>query len=331
VNGEDILYTEYARVLQEREQQQSQQTGRALTLDERRRLEEQVFDEIVNDRLLRQELERRRIAATDAEVIQAAQTQPPPELLQNPELQTEGRFDPEKYRRFLSNPAARQQGVLQYLESYYRTQIPRQKLFAQVASDVYVPDARLWQMWQDERDSAQIAFVALRADVIADSGVRVSEDEVRSYYDKNAKSFERPGRAVVSLLAIPRAVSAADTLAARERALALRAEIAGGAKFEDGRPPRERRLRLRRAWWGARRGGTRPIRAGVRAGGVCAAARRALPARADELRLPRDPRRRAPGRHALAASHPRADRAERLDGHAHRPARRLAGDGGRFD
>jgi hypothetical protein len=85
--------------------------------------------------------------------------------------------------------------------------------------------------------------------------VRVSEDEVRAYYDKNAKSFERPGRAVVSLLAIPRAVSAADTLAARERALALRAEIAGGAKFEDGRPPRERRLRLRRAWWGARRGG----------------------------------------------------------------------------
>lgn len=233
VNGEDVLYTEYARALQEREQQQSQQTGRALTLDERRRLEQQVFDELVNDRLLRQELERRNLAASDAEVIQAAQTQPPPELLQNPELQTEGRFDPDKYRRFLSNPAARQQGVLQYLESYYRTQIPRQKLFSQIASDVYVPDARLWQMWQDERDSARVAFVALRPELIPDSAVTVSDADVRAYYEKNTKRYERPGRAVVSLLAIPRAVSAADTIAARERALALRAEIAGGAKFED--------------------------------------------------------------------------------------------------
>lgn len=233
VNGEDILYTDYTRVLQEREQQQNQQAGRALTLDERRRLEQEVFDQMVADRLLQQELERRGIAATDAEVVQAAQTQPPPELVQNPELQTEGQFDPEKYRRFLGNPAARQQGVLQYLESYYRTQIPRQKLFAQIASDVYVSDARLWQLWQDERDSARIAFVALPAESIANSAVTVSDAEIRSHYDRNRKTFERPGRAVVSLLAIPRAISAADTAAARDRALALRTEIAGGAKFED--------------------------------------------------------------------------------------------------
>jgi peptidyl-prolyl cis-trans isomerase D len=45
--------------------------------------------------------------------------------------------------------------------------------------------------------------------------------------------FNRPSRAVLSVLYIPRVVSAADSAAVRAHISALRAEIAGGAKFED--------------------------------------------------------------------------------------------------
>ena len=233
VNGEDILATEYFRAVQLREQQESQRLGRGVTLDERQQLEQAVFDDLVNDRLVRQELDRRGIQVTDAEIIQAAQSSPPPELLQNPELQTDGQFDPEKYRRFHANPAAKAQGILQYLEAYYRSEIPKQKLFAQVASDVYASDARLWSLWQDSHDSARVTYAAFRPELIPDSAVKVSDADVSAYYERNRKSFERPGRAVVSLVSIPRAVTAADTVAARQRAQALRDEIAGGAKFED--------------------------------------------------------------------------------------------------
>lgn len=233
VNGEDILATDYFRAVQQREQQESQRLGRALTLDEREELSKQVFDELVNDRLLRQELTRRGITATDQEVVAAAQSSPPPEIVQNPEFQTNGQFDPAKYQRYLSSPAAKQGGVLAYLESYYRQEIPRQKLFAQLASEVYLSDARLWQLYQDANDSAQVSFVAFRPELVPDAQVQVSDAELRAAYDKNPKAFDRPGRAVVSLLTIPRAVTAADTAAARARAAALRAEIAGGAKFED--------------------------------------------------------------------------------------------------
>jgi peptidyl-prolyl cis-trans isomerase D len=233
VNGEDILVNNYYAAVQNREQQESQRLGRAITLDERARVEQLVFDEMVTTALLNQELERRGIRVTDEEIRNAALNSPPPELAQNPELMTEGRFDREKYRRFLANPAARQGGLLQYLEQYYRAEIPRQKLFAQIASDVYVPDGRLWSMWQDQHDSAKVSYVVYRPDLVSDSGVTVSDAEVQTYYDRNKKQFERPGRAVLSLVTIPRAVTAADTAAARARAEALRAEVAGGAKFED--------------------------------------------------------------------------------------------------
>lgn len=233
VNGQGILYTTLQSATQSLAQQREQQLGRGLTLDERQRVEQEAFDQLVNDILLQQEYHRRGIRVTDDEVIQAARYSPPPQLMQAPELQTEGRFDPEKYRRYLTSPAAKQQGLLQMLEGYYREQIPREKLMEQITSDVYLTDSRLWQIYRDANDSAQVSYVAFRPDRIADSAVTVSDDEVRAYFDKHKKSLERPGRAVVSVVTIPRTVTAADSAAVRDRIMQLRAEIAGGAKFED--------------------------------------------------------------------------------------------------
>jgi peptidyl-prolyl cis-trans isomerase D len=233
VNGEDILATTWYNALNAMEQQATQQSGRSITLDERKRLADEAFEQLVSDALLRQEYRRRGIKVTADEISEAAQFAPPPQLAQSPELMTEGRFDPDKYRRFLSSPSARQEGILLQLESYYRDQIPREKLFEQVASDVYVSDERLWNIWRDVRDTAQMSYVVFRPELVADNEVTVPASEIKEYYDKNKKDFERPARAVVSVVSIPRAVTAADSAAVRNRMLGLRERIVKGEKFED--------------------------------------------------------------------------------------------------
>ncbi len=233
VNGEDILASTWFNATSQLEQQATQQTGRSVTLDDRRNLADQAFEQLVNDVLLRQEYRRRNIRVTTDELAEAAKFAPPPQLAQSPELQTDGRFDQDKYQRFLASPAARQQGVLLQLEAYYRDQIPREKLFEQVASDVYLSDERLWTIWQDTRDTTQMTYVAFRPELIPDKNVTVSDSDIRDYYDKNKKDFEKPSRAVVSVISIPRAVTAADTAAVRARIAALRDRVVKGEKFED--------------------------------------------------------------------------------------------------
>ena len=233
VNGEDILATTWYQSTQNLEQQATQASSQSISLDERQRLQNQAYDQLVSDALLRQEYRRRGITVTDDEILQAARFSPPPQLMQSPDLQTEGQFDPAKYQRFLQSPMARQQGLLYQLEQYYRTEIPKEKLFDQVANDVYISNEELWRRWQDSHDSAEVSFVAFEPDRIPDSAVRVSDDEIRAYYDTHKKIFERPGRAKVSIIIIPRAVTAADSAAVRAHALALRARILGGEKFED--------------------------------------------------------------------------------------------------
>jgi peptidyl-prolyl cis-trans isomerase D len=234
VNGVEIPYLQWETLTRTLVQQQEQERGRSIDLDERQALEEQAFNQLVSDVLLQQEYERRGIRVTDQEIIEAARYAPPPQFYSLAAFQTDGRFDPEKYQRFLGSATARQQGLLAQLEGYYRAELPRTKLFSQLAADAWVSDAKLWQMYRDERDSARVTFVALRATPLEIEAQQVSDAEARAYYDAHKERFDRPGRGVVSFTSISRVPSAADTAATVERLRALRAEIvAGRVSFED--------------------------------------------------------------------------------------------------
>lgn len=232
VNGTDILYTDWQRRAQDLIQQQQQQSGRSLSQDEIQQLENQAFDNMVSDILLQQEYRKRGIVVSTDELRDYARFAPPSWVQSAPDLQTNGQFDQQKYQRYLASSQARQSGLLVALEQYYRTEVPKEKLFQQVTSGLYVPDAELWRAWQDANDSASISFVAFRpTPTAADSSI--SDADLRAYYDARKAEFDRPSRAILSVVYIPRLVSAADSAAVRAKILALRAEIAGGAKFEE--------------------------------------------------------------------------------------------------
>ena len=232
VNGTDILYTDWLRRSQQLTQQQQQQAGRALTQDEITRIENQAFDEMVNEILLQQEYRRRGITISDAELRDYARFAPPDWITGDPSLQTEGRFDPAKYQRLLGSSQARQGGLLVALEQYYRNEVPKEKLAEQVTAGVFATDVDLWRAYQDANDSASFSFVVFRPQpTAADSNI--SDGDLRKYYDAHKSEFERAGRATISVLSIPRVITAADSAAVRARLEALRAEIVGGAKFEE--------------------------------------------------------------------------------------------------
>ena len=229
VNGRDILYTDYQARVQQATQNQ-QRSGRSLTQDEVRQIENETLDEMIMQVLLDQEYRKRGISVSDEELREFARYAPPPFMYNDPSLQTEGRFDAQKYQRLLASPQARQSGILVALENYYRSEIPKEKLFEQITDGVFVTDPELWRTYQDEHDSAQVSYVVWRPDTTQQA---VTDAEARDYFEKHKAEYSLPGHARLSILHIPRVITAADTAATRDRLLKLRAEIAGGAKFED--------------------------------------------------------------------------------------------------
>lgn len=228
VNGEEITVAEYQNAVNQM-MNQAQQEGGAFTLDDQRLIEQRAFEQLVSDILIAQELRRRGISVTDQEIQQAALTTPPQMLVSNPEFQTEGQFDPAKYQRWIQSPATRQQGVLVMLEGYYRSEIPKAKLAEQIVAGTHISDAQLWAIYRDTHDSASVSYVSFGPELVADSAVTVTDDEIRAWYDERRDDFgERPGRAVVTLTMIPRPITAEDSAATFARARELREEIVSG-------------------------------------------------------------------------------------------------------
>jgi peptidyl-prolyl cis-trans isomerase D len=233
VNGRTIdaqTFYNAVRVEQERRRQQEQPVP--ATLEEQQQLEDAVLEQIVQNILLEEEFRRRRIRVTDQEIIEAARTTPPPEVVELPQFQTDGEFDFQKYQRFVASSA--DPSFLMALEARYRDELPRIKLYEQLTAGVFISDAELWRAYRDRNDSVTVTMVqVLPRSILADSAVRVTDEELQAYYRDHQQEFERPAAAFLSFIAITRRPNGADSAAARARVEAVHEEILGGADFAD--------------------------------------------------------------------------------------------------
>jgi len=230
VNGREVPITVYQQRLQAAYEQYRQQSGVAtLSREDEQQIQEQVTNQLIQDILLQQEYGRLGIQVSDEEILEAARTSPPPEVMRDPQFQTNGQFDLRKWQQFLQSG---DRATLMQIEAVYRDRIPQIKLAQYLTSDVYVSDAKLWRIYRDQHDSVTVAALAVWPYLVADS-IPVSDAELQRYLAAHTDDFKRPARAFVRFVAVPRLPLAADSAAARARVARVRAQLLGGAKFED--------------------------------------------------------------------------------------------------
>ena len=233
VNGEPISYEAFNFAYRRIYDQVADSQEDPVTSQQNRDIEDAAWDDVVSQSLISQELKRRKIAVSDEEIRSAARLSPPPEFRTHPAFLTDGVFDFDKYHTFLASPTV-DNILLVQLEGYYRDVIPRSKLLRQLATDVYVTDAELWQAYRDTNEQVQVRYIPLNpTQRVADSLVVVEPSEVRRYYDQNRDEFAIPAQAMVRVVVLDVTPLASDTVAAGEYAAELRQELIDGADFDD--------------------------------------------------------------------------------------------------
>ncbi|NJD17936.1 MAG: hypothetical protein FIA95_01430, partial [Gemmatimonadetes bacterium] len=228
VNGDAVTYDAYMAAYRSLYEQAQQRQEEPLTSQQNQELEDAAFDEVVNQILVRQELERRGITVSDQEISEAAKYSPPPDL--RPQFTDSlGQFDLQGYQAVL---AQLPQDQLLLLEAYYRDAIPRGKLLRQVASGIYLSDAELWRQWRDQYEAVQVQYLPFApATRYADADVPVEQSEVEAYYRDHQDEFEMPARATVKAVVLDKTPTAADSSAALDRARRVRQEALEGGDF----------------------------------------------------------------------------------------------------
>ncbi|MEM7416393.1 MAG: peptidylprolyl isomerase [Gemmatimonadota bacterium] len=219
VNGDPVTYDAYMAAYRQIYEQVQRSQEEMISSQQNADIEDAAFDEVVTQLLILQELERRGIRVTNQEINDAAQFTPPDYLRPNFTAE-DGSLDLPGYQSFLATLPPEQ---LLNLEAYYRDVIPRGKLLRQVTSGIFVSDSELWQEFKDQNEQVEIQYVpmdpAVRYD---DADFPVTDAEIEEYWQENQEEFEVPARASLKVVVLDKTPTAADTLAAEERAAELR-------------------------------------------------------------------------------------------------------------
>ena len=232
INGQSVDTRTFQGFVQQSIDNRQRDLPSSLTLEERHQIEDQVWEELIQNRVLETEYERRGISVSTDEIVQAIRNSPPADFRNVPEFQTDSQFDMNKYQRWLTSSVGAQ--YLPALEAQYRDQLRRSKLLRVVAADIYLSDAALWEQYRDENEQVKVAVTAIiPRNAVPDSAVKLTDEEVTAYYRSHQDDFKRSRTAFLSFVALPRLTNASDTAFAKARADSAKAAILSGEPFAD--------------------------------------------------------------------------------------------------
>ena len=187
VNGEQISQNELSQAVDMQRRQLMQQLGKdfdASLLDEKM-LRESALKGLIDRKLLLQGAESSKFAFSEAALDQV--------ILQTPEFQVDGKFSPERFDQVI-----RQLG---YSRLQFRQMLAQEMLIGQlragVAGSGFVTDAQVLAFARLEKQTRDFASLNIKADPAA---VKLTDDEIKAYYDEHAKEFMTPDQVVIDYL-----------------------------------------------------------------------------------------------------------------------------------
>ncbi|HEV8676109.1 MAG TPA: peptidyl-prolyl cis-trans isomerase [Methylomirabilota bacterium] len=201
VNGEEIHSAEYDRARRAIVEQYRQMLKERFSEDllKSLRVQEQVLDRLVTERLTRQRAAAEGISVTDEELGS--------EITRIGAFQADGSFSREQYVRVLARvgltPAAFEQDL--------RSQVLQRKLQALITDGVKVSEAEVRQHWEARRARVRAAYLLVPTEAFL-SGPEPADAELEAYYKAHPGDYTRPERRRILVALLPTASVPAPTV-----------------------------------------------------------------------------------------------------------------------
>jgi peptidyl-prolyl cis-trans isomerase D len=192
VNGEVITQREFVLHYQRALEKYRELLKGSLTpeLEKSLNLRASLLEELIEKRLVLQEARHLGLAVSDDDLMMA--------IAQVPEFQVNGRFNKERYLQLLR--AARISPG--QFEAEQREQLTIQRLNSILLDGVHVTEAEVHDRYRFEQEKINLHFIRLPiSNYFAEA--TPSEEEIKTFYDRNKDSLKEPLKVQVEYLSYP--------------------------------------------------------------------------------------------------------------------------------
>lgn len=189
VNGDEVSLEEYNNRVSAYSQQYSQQTGGTTTAEMRAAYEDQAWDDIVNNILLRQKMDELGITVSDQEVVDMITGENPDQFIRQQFQTADGSIDRAALQQAIEAPENSEQWVL--IEQELREKRRQEKMNNYVESGMRISERDIERQFVRNNTLADVSYVRFPYADVSEDEIEVTEDDLRDYYEENKNQFER--------------------------------------------------------------------------------------------------------------------------------------------
>ena len=227
INGSQVEYSEYERLVQARLQQAGDQTDNRQVMQAR----SQSWSDLVNLSLERELAKVMGLGFSDREITDRILYSPPAFVTQDTTFLSSGQFDTLKWHDMLRSDNAKT--WLLTMEEQYRTAMPIEKLRSRLMASALVSDANLMDDHLQKTQTALGRYLVFTYAAFPIDSTTIKEADLEGWYKEHQKDYEVEERREIEYVQLPVVPSKEDSADATDQVDYIRKQLEKGETFEN--------------------------------------------------------------------------------------------------
>ena len=232
VNGENISYNDFAKAVDQQLEMQKKQTGKDVDQDNMDEFRNQVWQSIVNETLIAQEVKKYDITVSNQEIRGIILGDNPPQFLKQNFIDSTGKFNRAMYENALFDP--RNKDILIQAEEYVRQTRLREKLQSMLGASITVSNGEILRSFIDKNTKIDAKYALVSLTQYPDSLFNISDNDLKKYYNNHLDKYEIKPQRKLKYVLFSNEPTSKDTERVKQELISVKKKIDDGTlKFEE--------------------------------------------------------------------------------------------------
>jgi parvulin-like peptidyl-prolyl isomerase len=230
INGQTILYTEFSEMVRNAAENQKNQTGVEPNEEQLRALRDQIWNQLVEQKLYEDESKELGIRVTDQEIVDLVRGDNPPDFLTRQFTDSLGNFNRQAYEEALRSPQNR--NVWVQVEDILRRQRLQEKLRSAIMASARVSDEEIKQKFMDQNIKYDAEYILFDPNILVkEDEVQATDEDCKKFFNEHTEEYKAEATRKLKYVLFEEVPSKGDTDAVMNEMNELLAKTKSGVDF----------------------------------------------------------------------------------------------------